>query len=203
MKKISAQFCCRHFNHQRPDVTHHARMVELVDTRDLKSLTHSVCRFESDSGYQESTTSRIRSMANPGCFTHPEYAPAGSSPPGQIQQRIRPSRAVQVGPPRHREALTLIKGQRPRILCIDFQAERAVQVPGVPQQGLAHAASEIFRFHEKHFHMRSVTAQEAHRTAFPFRPCVASTLRRHSSARAGKSSPLARRTGQGGLPEAA
>ena len=38
---------------QRPDVTHYARMVELVDTRDLKSLAVKVCGFKSRSGYQE------------------------------------------------------------------------------------------------------------------------------------------------------
>lgn len=73
-----------------------AAVVELVDTRDLKSLTHSVCRFESDSGYQEiNKHPGFVQMANPGCFTNPENAPAGSSPPSQIQQRIGPSRVVQ------------------------------------------------------------------------------------------------------------
>lgn len=31
----------------------HARMVELVDTRDLKSLGHRLCRFKPGSGYQK------------------------------------------------------------------------------------------------------------------------------------------------------
>ncbi len=81
---------------QRPDVTHYARMVELVDTGDLKSLGLWLCRFKPGSGYQEiNKHPGFVQMANPGCFTNPENASAGSSPPGQIQQRIGPSRVVQ------------------------------------------------------------------------------------------------------------
>lgn len=34
-------------------------MVELVDTRDLKSLGHRLCRFKPGSGYQKIRTTRI------------------------------------------------------------------------------------------------------------------------------------------------
>lgn len=81
----------------------HARMVELVDTRDLKSLGHRLCRFKPGSGYQNKKSRcrpvcdgffRFSSSPSPAGKTRSQKEKPGghgSLTRGIVQARARPN----------------------------------------------------------------------------------------------------------------
>ena len=82
-------------------------MVELVDTRDLKSLGHRLCRFKPGSGYQDkkavadlsATAFRVPQMSSSGrTYLLPRaLSPSGHDAPGIRQTQGRPLASIRDG----------------------------------------------------------------------------------------------------------